>query len=262
MVIDCFMFLNELDILEIKLKELDPVVDMFVLIESNKTHTGLNKPYYFEMNKDRFAWNKKIKSLTINIDVNSDYWVNEIKQREIMRQMILGFAQPEDIIILSDLDEITSPQVVREYIDKKLDGIYKIKTNLYKYFLNTRFGEKIKPEGALVDNHSWLSLRIMKVKHYKTFDIDRRNYGNIDYPVLEGGWHFTYCGGAEQVYDKYKACAHFKDLKFRSLEDIKNRLANRKDIWSDTDIIAEPIGDSFPQYVRENQEKFKHLILN
>jgi beta-1,4-mannosyl-glycoprotein beta-1,4-N-acetylglucosaminyltransferase len=34
MVYDVFPFLNELDILEIRLNELDPVVDLFVLTES------------------------------------------------------------------------------------------------------------------------------------------------------------------------------------------------------------------------------------
>jgi len=54
-VYDCFPFFNELDVLEIRLKELWDVVDVFVLAESNLSHSGKPKEYIFENNKDRFA---------------------------------------------------------------------------------------------------------------------------------------------------------------------------------------------------------------
>jgi len=38
-VVDCFLFYNELDLLKFKLKELNDVVDHFVLIESKYTHS-------------------------------------------------------------------------------------------------------------------------------------------------------------------------------------------------------------------------------
>lgn len=54
MVYDCFPFFNELDVLEIRLNVLDEVVDKFVIVEMSKTHTGRDKPFYFEQNKERF----------------------------------------------------------------------------------------------------------------------------------------------------------------------------------------------------------------
>ena len=52
-VYDCFPFFNELDVLEIRLKELWDVVDVFVLAESNLSHSGKPKEYIFENNKQR-----------------------------------------------------------------------------------------------------------------------------------------------------------------------------------------------------------------
>ena len=52
---DCFVFFNELDILEIRLNTLDPLVDYFVLVESTHTFTGQDKPLHFEPNKTPFA---------------------------------------------------------------------------------------------------------------------------------------------------------------------------------------------------------------
>ncbi|HWR33198.1 MAG TPA: hypothetical protein VN451_06725, partial [Chitinophagaceae bacterium] len=58
---DCFTFFNELDLLEFRLKLLDRQVDHFVIAESNLTHSGNSKPFYFEENKARFdRWKQKI----------------------------------------------------------------------------------------------------------------------------------------------------------------------------------------------------------
>ena len=54
MIYDTFIFFNELDLLEIRLNELDKVVDKFVLVESLMTFSGEEKPLYFQLNKNRF----------------------------------------------------------------------------------------------------------------------------------------------------------------------------------------------------------------
>ncbi len=41
MVVDAFMFFNELDTLEIRLRELSPVVDLFVLLECGEFYSAL-----------------------------------------------------------------------------------------------------------------------------------------------------------------------------------------------------------------------------
>jgi len=53
-IFDCFAFFNELDLLEIRLNELDPVVDKFILVESTRTFQKQFKPLYFNENKERF----------------------------------------------------------------------------------------------------------------------------------------------------------------------------------------------------------------
>ena len=54
-IYDCFNFFNELDILEMRLNILYDYVDYFVIVESSVTHTGLEKEYIFEKNKERFS---------------------------------------------------------------------------------------------------------------------------------------------------------------------------------------------------------------
>ncbi|KAG0313686.1 hypothetical protein BGZ97_009993 [Linnemannia gamsii] len=53
-VFDIIPFNDELDQLEIRLNELNPVVDTFVIIESEQTFSRLPKPLYYHINKHRF----------------------------------------------------------------------------------------------------------------------------------------------------------------------------------------------------------------
>ena len=58
-IIDCFTFFNELDLLEFRLKFLDPHIDHFIIAESNLTHSGKAKPFYFEENKKQWGVNRR-----------------------------------------------------------------------------------------------------------------------------------------------------------------------------------------------------------
>ena len=54
-VLDAVLMSSELDLLEIRMNELDSVVDYFLIVESNATFTGLPKETYFALNRDRFS---------------------------------------------------------------------------------------------------------------------------------------------------------------------------------------------------------------
>ena len=53
-IYDCFTFFNELDLLEIRLNELNDVVDYFVIVEGKKTFQNNPKPLFLLENIDRF----------------------------------------------------------------------------------------------------------------------------------------------------------------------------------------------------------------
>ncbi|MFH1563854.1 MAG: N-acetylglucosaminyltransferase, partial [Nitrospirota bacterium] len=103
MIIDCFMFFNELDLLEIRLHSLASYVDRFVLVESPITHSGNPKPLFFEENKDKFK-DFNITHL-IYLPAERGIWGREIRQRAYLLNGIAD-ADPEDMILISDVDEI------------------------------------------------------------------------------------------------------------------------------------------------------------
>ena len=54
-VLDAVLMSSELDLLEIRMNELDDVVDYFLIVESNTTFTGLTKETHFAQNRLQFG---------------------------------------------------------------------------------------------------------------------------------------------------------------------------------------------------------------
>jgi len=110
-VFDCFTFFNELDVLELRLRELNDLVDRFVLVEGDQTFTGKPKPLIFDQNKDRFErFLPKIahvKFVDFPVEPVSP-WTRETLSRQAI---MLGLfeAEPNDLVLISDVDEIPKP---------------------------------------------------------------------------------------------------------------------------------------------------------
>src|SRR5690349_6357108 len=107
-IIDGFIMYNELDLLEVRLYELEPVVDKFVLVEATHTHQGREKPLYFDENK---SWFNKYNVQHIIIPTKfpknptaQQVWENEIWQRDHIADGFTTFR--DDIGMVSDIDEI------------------------------------------------------------------------------------------------------------------------------------------------------------
>src|SRR5579862_2641213 len=114
-VYDCFLFFNEIELLKMRLEELDEVVDYFVLVESAETQRGTEKPFYFTENKQLF---EKYLPKIIHIAVEERHpelglWERENYQRNCIARGLIH-CRTEDVILISDLDEIPRPSLVRE----------------------------------------------------------------------------------------------------------------------------------------------------
>jgi beta-1,4-mannosyl-glycoprotein beta-1,4-N-acetylglucosaminyltransferase len=112
-IYDVLPFFNELDVLEIRLKELWNVVDYFVIAESNLSHSGKPKDYIFENNMERFApYMSKIRHVKVDdMPETTDSWVRERFQRTAGQRGLYDL-QPDDIVITSDCDEIARADII------------------------------------------------------------------------------------------------------------------------------------------------------
>lgn len=119
-VFDAIIFSNELDMLEVRWRELHPYVSKFVILESNTTFTGIPKPLFFASNRARFAFAEDkiahgvFSGRAADRGSHKDPFVLESEQRGAMNGLLhrTGISNG-DLLIISDTDEIPSPHTIK-----------------------------------------------------------------------------------------------------------------------------------------------------
>ena len=216
MVYDCFAFFNELDLLEIRLNELNDVVDKFVLVEATRTFQKDHKPLYFEENKERFKpFLDKI--IHVVVDKYPNFWTKfrvptpwdyDNGQKEFILEGLKD-CKPDDVIIVSDLDEIPNPKKITEYKDK--EGIKVFNQKFYCYFVNCMI---ISAQQENKPAHLWSGSVMLNYRDMATIKKIRTFYRNgektsLKYTLIEnGGWHFSYLGGIDTIIHKIESLSH------------------------------------------------------
>ena len=108
-IFDCFSYLDEDMLLDIRLNILDKYVDYFVIIEGNKTWKNNSKNFNFDINKFKNFKNKIIYIPIDDLPDGNDPYLRENFQRNCILRGIKK-ANDNDFIIISDLDEIPNPK--------------------------------------------------------------------------------------------------------------------------------------------------------
>lgn len=119
-VFDAIIFSNELDMLEVRWRELHPYVSKFVILESNTTFTGIPKPLFFASNRARFAFAEDkiahgvFSGRAADRGSHKDPFVLESAQRGAMNGLLhrAGISNG-DLLIMSDTDEVPSPHTIK-----------------------------------------------------------------------------------------------------------------------------------------------------
>ncbi len=247
MIYDGFTFYNELELLEIRLNELDHLVDRFILVEADVTFTGKKKPLFFQENKHLFErfLPKIIHVVVSDMPGGKDPWVRERFQRNCIARGIPKDAKDTDLLIVSDLDEIPKASAIAKALPitspKALD------MGAYSGFLNVLWG-------------GWSHAKICPIASVRRSDPQTlRHQGHEHIP--DAGWHFSYMGGPERVCDKMTAFAHQEAevQKYNNLDSMKGVFRSGGGIFGGTNVYLE-LDSRFPKYVLENRDKFKHLI--
>ena len=232
-IVDCFIFYNELELLDYRLNVLDTVVDYFVLVEAETTFTNNKKELFYLNNKDYFQkFESKIIHIVVKDSISSDPWENERYQRNCIAYGLLQISlTSNDIIILSDLDEIPNPHTLDLLKDDFVFGnIYSLEQDFYYYSLNNKMKEY------------WYYSKIMEYSKYiecknKGISIDSIRWNNYNF-IRNGGWHLSYFGTPEFISNKIKNFSHqeFNIPEFNTPELIAKRIENSVDLFSRNEV--------------------------
>ena len=270
-IIDAFTFFNELDLLKIRLDLLYDHVDTFLICESNITHSGKVKKYYFLENREQFKkWEDKIVLLQYEPDISkydfsrpdnldnpySAPWKVETGQRNHL-STYLTQQNSEDIAFICDVDEIWQPNLAKSLREKEISlESARLEMLLHFYFLNCR--------GIGLQNSKWIHPFYSKIALIQQ-DQDlskKRVYENMQI-ITNAGWHFSFLGGAKKVSEKISAFAHQETntIEINDLEHLERCInlgidhQNRPGFeWQFLPI------DCYPEELRNEMIKFPYLI--
>ncbi len=268
MIWDCFTFFNELELLEIRLNELDSVVDMFILCEATRTFAGNEKPLYYaeHANDPQF---RRFKSRIVHIIVNDmpveapNRWVRDFYQRDAISRG-WGVCGENDLILVSDADEIPRPAAIKEAAKRlrQWPGFLRFHFAGYYYYLN---GYRALWHGTMAARAAtFRQARAGDYLRWKGKNQFEPDTGFRELPLIEnGGWHFSYLGGADRIAEKIHSWAHAEHDRpeVTDRETILRHVNQGEDLYGrPAGVLWVPLDDTFPSYILANRERFKHLI--
>ena len=293
-IFDCFMYFDEDEVLDVRLNFLDKYVDYFVIVESGYNHKGEKRDPQFDLSKfkkfkDKIIYILKneipegIEKIKDDDNENEQYRksiYNALKRENLQRNRILeGLtdANPNDWIIISDLDEIPNLEKVNfNNINQKLIFFnqlmmyYKFNLKLDNFiWIGSRackFKDLVSPQ--------WL--RDIKSKKFYWWRVDilfsKKKYNNIKF-VDDGGWHFSYLKTPDKIEKKLKSYLHHIDYDKNPLgvNKITKIIKDKKTIYNlkvdqkenkfdaKNDLVKIDI-NKLPKYIIDNLDKFESWI--
>ena len=261
MLIDCFTFFNELDLLECRLEYLYDKVDRFVLVEASISHSGKEKPFYFLENKDRYQkYLDKIIHVPLNISSSDFDWEHDIKlgysnaswqvenlQRNGILKGLVTF--PDDaIIMISDLDEIPDLTAI-DRAKRLLETRHAVALETYQFYYN--LGQRLlEPWPATV-----ISKKERLIKTSPQSLRDRKN--NLS-RILKAGWHLTYFNDAESIKNKIMNFAHqeYNRPEFTDINYINEKIKKGQELYGRPFPMIMVNANELPEYFLKSFRRY------
>ncbi|TCD66999.1 hypothetical protein EIP91_000679 [Steccherinum ochraceum] len=271
-VLDAVLMSSELDLLEIRMNELDEVVDRFLIVESNATFTGLPKEAYFAKNRAMYS---KFEDRIVYrflpgfaLADGESAWDVERRTRDAMSsliaQTVAGFASgTQSLVIMSDMDEIPSKPTIA--LLKECDFGQSIHLQLRNYLYSFEW---------YLGLTSWRA----SVQLWDPENSFYRHSKSGERILADSGWHCSYCFRTIQEYAvKMKGFSHADRIGGRidllAPKRIQDVICKGKDIfgmlpeaYSYKDLLSQMSLDplksavGLPRYLLQNARKFSFLL--
>ncbi len=278
------------------------MVDRFVLVEAAKTVTGRSKPFYFEDHKDEF---KEYLNRIIHYKVHTlpplkkSAFTIEIYQRSCINKALADAGcHDDDIILLSDVDEIPSALKIKEAIDLLQRHEYCVFVQKkYWYYLNSVHTESDD------ESRRWCGTVSCRYRTFKAYPANEVRLGRCDgtgkqraavveknsnfaYPhIADGGWHFVSLGGYDAILYKFQNYVHHEyDPTHKTRSEYIRRCIGRSNLHNNKRFIAYcdsqqrkvaqldrkcsaiyhdqdfPVDAGLPGYLKANKNTYKHFF--
>ena len=242
---DAFLFNGEWEVLTLRLATLAPVIDRFVLVESDRTFRGTPKPLHYAAHGNRLgAWRDRITYVPLTSEpLGLDaYFARETWQRA---QIARGLQElPDDAEVwIGDVDEIPDPAI-------PLPRMHTSRQTLYYYDART-----------VCTSRRWLGTVAATVADVRQHSADGIRRLRADIPTVDGGWHFSHTGGVDAVHAKLRAGSHSEHDTPEAHATVADRMSTGTDLF-DRDAFTwqrGALGDDLPYPLRDTPQHWPGL---
>jgi beta-1,4-mannosyl-glycoprotein beta-1,4-N-acetylglucosaminyltransferase len=243
-------------------------VDHFVIVEGNITFTNKPKDFIFEKAKARFKpfMDKIIHVRVTDMPMSKDAWVNDIFQRNCINRG-LTTAEPDDIIMVSDLDEIIRPSTVDAMRADTETNVWALRMPLF----NFKFNYMLTTNGCYnvwamaTRNHLMVPADVLRAQRFNLMHLPAAYNGHGIRLMEHAGWQFTYLGDTEFARNKIQSFAHTET----NIPEIVDNLDVDRSIECGDGIAPHPdyrfsavvLDDYFPATVVNNPKLYQDCIV-
>ena len=268
MLVDTFIYFNEKELVELRIKYLNDLVDCFVVVEADVTHQGKKKEWNFEplLKSNLKNFSQKIHYHKLKIDMNEAdsergwiyekvkggrSWKIENMQRNYIKEACKDFAA-KDIIIMSDLDEIPSREKIKFIKSCDFQFISPVAFEHFLFHLDCNH----------LNLEKWLgSIAVTKEIFDKSKPQELRNNRYKISQFVRSGWSFSSFGGLNRVRKKFEAFAHeeYNKEEFKNDEHLIKCMENGEDLFKRNTKKQKIKRDFFPKdllKIMEENPKF------
>jgi len=242
--VDCFLFNDELDLLEFRLTEHDSFTDYFVLVESRKEFSGKPKKLYATENITRYEkWKDKLIIVVLNDNniknkhgLGLEDYSREYAIKEVKNLYEKGWIDSQTLVsCVADTDEIYDKDKIEELKLKVSENPQEPLKTLKPLRPLFRF-HYYSLQVSRPKNPVWTPqkrLKICKVSDLKDFTLVEIQTMIIT-DMRNMGWHLCYFGSLELIVSKLKSFSHASMKEIKNVASnpnlIKERIENNKDI--------------------------------
>ncbi len=255
LIVDLFPYNGEIEKLRIKLHEMAPWVDRFVIVEAEETFSGRPKPIHFPGQAAEIQeFLPKITHVVVRRfpEHAVSAWAREYHQRDEAVAALKDVCSPDDLVLLTDVDEVVDRRALEGF-----DGEFAVlKKDYFRYFFNYR-----RVDAPQAQRGNLILMRARRLRAYSP-SLARTLLSWVLEPnrIERAGWHFTSVGDASTIAHKMSSYSHAENVRPDSEAHYSSHIARLRAGeleagWERCELCQ------LPEYIRQNRERLADLIL-
>lgn len=197
-IFDCVTFHDEADHLAARVEMLDGLVECHLVVEGTHTHQG--EPRKAFPGSAAFAGHPEVSFGIADLSGHDDPWGRERAQRDFIAHWVSHLADPDDLLLVCDVDEHINPDIIDAAIQATEAGPVSLGMRMLYYGLDW---EDARPDGI----PRWQHPRALRVRDLPS-SLSALREAPQQRVLYGAGWHVSYTGGPDRRLRKLSEFAH------------------------------------------------------